>query len=290
MEAPATTSPRPKSPPLGSLGKELAAIQELPLTIALGLAVIVGLVGPLLFYQAVSGGLPTAVTAIPWLWLAAAMCIGSLSLATAIAAFLPSFLLSSDDRAASVAHAWIGAREVRRLFGSPTAAINIPTTPEEAETWLATQLDSAHLLPLRFEVLLMVRRFDQARAAVDRFPRSTPFEEYRAVEAGAMVDDQETGQADLTAVREALRQIPRGIDRSEATASLAVFEARRLVGHGDWRAPLVAARRDIPGSDWSILVRDMGMPIFRNIAPRVVLPIGAVIVLIAVGVTFLSLT
>ena len=227
METSAASTNGSISPPLGSLGTELARLQDRPLAIGLGLGFVVGLAGPVLVGLAVSGGIPTPDTALPWLWFAAGVCIGSFLLATAIAAFLPSFLLGSRDRTAFVVHAWIGAREVRRLLGSASAAVNIPTTPEAADKWLATQPDNERLLPLRFELLLMTRRFTEARAVIDRFPRTTPFDNYRVAEASAMVDDQETGQADLHAVRDALTLIPRGTDRSEATASLAVFEARQ---------------------------------------------------------------
>ncbi|MEX2548307.1 MAG: hypothetical protein WD830_11050 [Chloroflexota bacterium] len=46
MEAAAASSPGPKSPPLGSLGTELARLQEHPLTIGLVLGSVVGLAGP----------------------------------------------------------------------------------------------------------------------------------------------------------------------------------------------------------------------------------------------------
>jgi hypothetical protein len=268
------------------LGKALAEIQNRPLTISLVLGFGVGLAGPLLAYWAVMSGLPTRDNAILWLWLAAVVSVASLLAGTAVAAFLPSFLLGSTDRAASALHAWIGAREVRRMFGSATAAMAIPTTPEEAELWLATQPDTPRLRPLRFEMLLLTRRFDEARTAAVHFAGDTPLDDYRRAECLAMVDDQQTGHADLTDTRQALARIPRGIDRAEATASLAVFEARRLVGRGDWRTPLVNARSQVPGSDWSILARDMGWPIFRYLAPRVVLPVAALIVVISLMVTF----
>jgi hypothetical protein len=269
----------------------MAKILERPSFIALAVGFVVGLAGPWLTLRFIED-LPRSIepgSVIVLIWLAAAICIASLVGGSAIAAFLPSFLLGSRDRAASATHAWIGAREVRRHLGSAAAAIKIPTTPDEAVAWLVRIPDTPQLGPLRFELLLLARRFDEARLCLREFPLETPLDEYRAAEAAAVVDDQETGQSDISSAKDALARIPRGIDRVEATASLAVFEARRLVGRGDWRGPLVDARPHIPGSDWSILARDLELPIFRAIVPKIVLPVAGFIVVIATLVTVSSL-
>jgi hypothetical protein len=93
----------------------------------------------------------------------------------------------------------------------------------------------------------------------------------------------------LREAHEALARVPPGIDRAEAEASLAVFEARRLVGRGDWRARLSQVRQQIPGTDLSILTRDFGWPIFRYLAPRVVVPVAAFILAVSVVITLMSL-
>jgi hypothetical protein len=242
MEAPAAWQSAP-SPPIGSLGKELAKAQERPTEIALVLAFVIGLAGPWLMLQTIQqvADLNPEV-AVAVMWGAAAVCIASLTAGTAVAAFLPSFLLGKRDRQAAAAHAWIGAREVRRYLGSAAQAIKIPTTPEDADVWLVRTADTPQLRPLRFEVALMARRFDEARMIAAAYPRDTPLNEYRSAEARAMVDELQLGHADLSEAREALARIPRGVDRTEAIASMAVLEARKLVGRGDWRAPLVAAR------------------------------------------------
>jgi hypothetical protein len=290
MDVPTTVlGGSPPSPPLGSLGKALADIHERPLMISMGAGFVVGLGGPIGVYLLVDAGLPSAETAIAWLWAAAAVCAVSMALGTATAAFLPGLLVGKRDRAASAVHAWVGAREVRRMFGSASAAVNIPTEPEAAAQWLATQPDTLRLLPLRFEMLLLIRDFEGARAVIDRFPRESAFDEYRRADALATVDEQQYGRSDVQQMRDALARVPRGIDRAEAAASLAVFEARQLVGRGDWREPLVRARPEIPGSDLEILTRDMGWPIFRYLFPRVVLPVVGFIAAIAVLVTLPTL-
>lgn len=286
VSLPATPS---GSPPIGALAKELVQIQERPMLVSIAVAFVVGLAGPVLVMLAVEGGLPNQDEVIPWMWLAAIVCIGSLVVACAIVAFLPTLLLRGADRAASVVHAWIGAREVRRILGSSRAATKIPTTPETAQAWLDARPDSDRLRPLRFELLLIARRYDEARALIDRFPRATPLDEYRIAEAHAMIDDQTTGNADEFALRAAANRVPASVDRAEAMASLAVFLARRLVGRGDWRAELAAARRHIPGSDVLILTRDMGWTVFSYLWPRVVLPVAGLIVAIAVLVSLVAL-
>ena len=60
------------------------------------------------------------------------------------------------------------------------------------------------------------------------------------------------------------------------------------MGTGDWRVPLVAARPYIPGSDVAILIRDFGSTIFKFLWPRIVLPVGALIVAIAMVVTVMA--
>jgi hypothetical protein len=289
MEAHA--SPRASaSPPIGALAKELTRVQERNALISLGIAAVVGLAGPLLVLRAVEDGLAGRDGAVPWIWLAGAVAVGSLLLACAITAFLPTLLLRGDDRAAFVVHAWVGAREIRRLFGSTGGAFRIPTDPQKAEAWLAETPDTPELRLLRYEMLVMTRRYDEARELIDRFPRHTPFDEYRIVEAHAMLDDQSTGQLDEAALHEAAAGVPAGVDRAEAMASLGVLLARRLVGSGDWRQPLVEARPYIPGSDSAILVRDFGATIFNFLWPRLVLPLAALVVVVAVAITLMAQT
>jgi hypothetical protein len=135
----------------------------------------------------------------------------------------------------------------------------------------------------------MSRRYDEARRLIDTFARATPLDEYRVIEAHAMIDDQTTGDIDEAALRAAANRVPQGDDRAEALASLAVIQARRLAGRGDWRAPLAAVRPQIPESDLRILTRDMGWTIFSYIWPRIVLPGAALIVVVSLLVTVSAL-
>lgn len=278
-----------RPPPLGSLGRELATVHGRPLAIAVTLAAIVGFAGPLQFLNTVTGVQTGEINFTVSTWVAAAVALAALTAGALIAAILPPLLLFPRDRAAAAAHAWIGAREVRRLLGSASAARGIPTTPAEANEWLATNPDVPRTRTLRVDLLVLAGRFDEARRVADHLPRRTPLEAYRHAEATALIDEQSGHAVDLTALRSAALRIPAGAERSEGRASLAVFEARRLIGRGDWRAPLVAVRREIPGSDVSILVRDFGVPMFQIIARWIVVPVATLIVGMAVIVTAMRL-
>ena len=52
-------------------------------------------------------------------------------------AFLPGLLLAREKRAALAAHAWLGAREIRRALGSTSAVRHMPTSLETIGPWLA---------------------------------------------------------------------------------------------------------------------------------------------------------
>jgi hypothetical protein len=277
------------SPPIGALGRELVRVQTRPALVSLGVAAVVGLAGPLLVLRAVEDGFADRGGAIPWIWFAGGVTVASLVLACAVVAFLPTLLLRGADRTATVVHSWVGAREIRRLFGSTSGAFAIPTNPEQATSWLAKNGETDQLRPLRFEALVMARRYDEARELISRYPGLTAFDEYRIVEAYALVDDQATGQVDEAALREAAERVPAGDDRAEAMASMGALLARRLVGTGDWRQPLVAARPYIRDGDVEILVRDFGTPIFKKIWPWVVLPLGGLVLLLATLITVMAI-
>jgi hypothetical protein len=225
--------------------------------------------------------------ALAWLWLSSGLTIGALVLGVAIIALLPPLLLSRRDRNALAVSTWLGARESRRLLGGAHRAfvLGLPNTPARAEKWLAKHPDDDALRPLRVEILELARRYDEARAAIDRLPDATPIDRYRIAEARAVIDDLQTGRHDLSAVKLALEALPPGIDRSEASASLAVFDARRSIGRGDWRAPLLDARPQLREGDLGILIRDLGIPLWTVYLRRVVLPVAVLIIVLAGAIT-----
>jgi hypothetical protein len=207
--------------------------------------------------------------------------------ALAVVAIVPPLLLGRRDHAAFAAHSWIGAREVRRVVGRASRAIGLPTDAKSANEWLVRTPASDRNRVVRVDAFLMAGRFDEARSEAALLSERTPLEAYRKQEAQALVDDQTGSEVDEDALRAAVEAVPRGIDRTEAAVSLAVFRARRALPDGNWRAPLVEARAAIPGSDLQVLVADFSLPIFEILVRRIAVPFAAVIALIAASVTVL---
>jgi hypothetical protein len=285
IEASAHSSGGGRPNPLGSLGRELVGVLQPAQTVAaVGTAVVV--LGGLSF------GLPVVGQAVvdrigldATIWLLGAVCVAAFAVGTAGFCLLPPLLLSGVDRAALVTHAWIGAREARRLVDSPTALRRLPTSPEKARAWLARTPRTERLRPLTIDALILVGRFDEARAEAALLPDRGPLDRYRRREAVATIDDQQGRPVDIDGLQQAVTDIPHRLDRTEALASLAVLLARRAVNGGDWRAPLADVRQQIPGSDVEILVRDFGLPQLQILTRWIVVPFAGLLGLIALSLT-----
>jgi hypothetical protein len=219
------------------------------------------------------------VTAI-WAFAAGACVLVVITIA--VMAILPPLLLRGPDRTATVVHSWLGAREGRRALGRPARVASIVGTPEAMIRWLERVPPTDALRPIRFEVFLLLGRIDDASAEADLLVRRTPWEEYRYLEAHALIDEQRGIPLDEPALRRAIARIPAGDERVEAEASLAVNLARSALPDGDWRRPLLEVRPRVPGSDASILVRDFGLPTFEILLRRVGVAIILFIVVLAI--------
>jgi hypothetical protein len=277
---------------MGSLGRALVEVLA-PLQTAVVLVTLVVTFGLLYvsltadtFIDVVSE-VGRRVGATAGIWFFALLAAVLFALAVAIVAFVPPLLLRGADRDAMAVHSWLGAREVRRVLGRPSRAAELMGTPDAARRWLAETPPSDELRPIRFEALLLVGRFDEARAEAEALPDATPFESYRRSEAIAIVDDQVGRPFDEAALRAAIASIPPGIDRTEASVSLAVTLARRALPHGDWRRPLLDVRGLLQESDAVLLTRDFGLTIFDILARRVVLPFIVLMFVLAVAITVL---
>jgi hypothetical protein len=278
--------------PMGSLGRALVEVLA-PLQTAVVLVTLV--VTFALLYLSLTADtfidvvseVGRRVGATAGIWFFALLAGGFFALAVAIVAFVPPLLLRGADRDAMAVHSWLGAREVRRVLGRPSRAAELMGTPDAARRWLAETPRSEELRPIRFEALLLVGRFDEARTEAEALPDGTPFESYRRSEAIAIVDDQVGLPFDEAALRAAIAAIPPGIDRTEASVSLAVTLARRALPHGDWRRPLLDVRGLLPESDAVLLTRDFGLTIFDILARRVVLPFIVLLFVLALAMTVL---
>ncbi|MDQ2689036.1 MAG: hypothetical protein M3Y29_02015 [Chloroflexota bacterium] len=239
--------------PVGTLGTAISRDLESRLPIAIVISAAIGLAAPL-----------GSLAVVSWTDLRPSLTvIGLITVAGFVAAIvtavtLPPFLLGRPARAAFVAHTWLGAREAVRAFGSRGAAARMIGTPGGAARWAATQPETDSNRGVHAEVHLMLGDLDAARAVIERLPAGTPRERFDRALFEAIVAYQATGIADASAARSAAAEIPPGPEAVEAQVSLATFEARRRLPDGDWRAPLVDARRIVPESDATIILRDHG--------------------------------
>ena len=276
--------------PIGSLGrafvKVLAPIQTAVVAVTLLVAFVLLFLGLTAdpFYDAVIW-VGESIGTTPAIWVFAILAAALFTLAVAVISFVPPLLLRGVDREAFVVHSWIGAREVRRVFGRASRAAELLGTPEAARRWLETSQPTDDLRGVRFDALMMVGRPDDARVEAVAMPQRTPLESYRRHEALAIVDDQTGLGFDEAPLRQAIAAIPPGIDRTEATVSLAVTLARRALPDGDWRMPLVAVRGLLPESDAILLTRDFGLTIFDVLARRILVPFVILFFATAVVVT-----
>lgn len=276
-----SSSPTPRASPLakrapriGALGRALLAATARARTLSLVIAALVAGAAFVIVPSVVGwAGVDIADTAT-WDWLIAAAFCCSFALMLAIATILPPLFMNSRDRAAHSVLLWIGARETRRLYGAATEVYRIPTTPKAVWRWLAADDGDGRLDRLRVEILLMAERFDEARVIADRMPRGTAYEQFRADVARALVDDQSGLEPDVAGLRARIEHVPAGMEHVDAAAILAVLEARRMVGRGDWHAPLLALRPQIPETNWAIHARDFSWPTFvismRGVFPLIV--------------------
>jgi hypothetical protein len=260
--------------PIGSLATVTVRDLERPTLVAMGIGAIIA-VGSL----PLSWGLYSLLGIRPSLTVLGLIGVASLVVAMACMAFLPSLVLAPGKRAALAAHAWLGAREVARAFGSRDAARHLPTTPEVIGPWLAANPETDANREAHVELHLMRGDWDAARAAIDRMPDASPRDRFAREMSDAMLRFYRDGDADVTAARAAADALPPGTEAVEARVALATLEARRRLPDGDWREPLVQARRLIPESDTAILLRDHGAVLFRMLL-RVGWPILALLLLL----------
>jgi hypothetical protein len=250
--------------PIGALGAATVRDLEGPTTTALVIGAVVGVGAlPLAWWIYSALAVPPSMTVLGLIGVAGFVA------ALACTTFLPGLLLSARARTALVAHVWLAARDLRRSFGSPDAVRDIPVVPSEVPGWLASHPETDANREVIVEVHLLGSDWDAARRAIDRMPRAAPRERFVATILRAMLDYQRGAPVDDRAVRDAVEAVPDGVEAVEAAVAVAAFDARRALPDGDWREPLVRARRLIPEGDLPILLRDFGAVNFRTVLRRV---------------------
>ena len=259
--------------PIGALAAVTIRDLERPTTVAMVIAGVIAI-----------GSLPlgwwvySLVGTRPSLTLLGLLGVVSLALGMACMAFLPAFLLDPGKRAALAAHAWLGARETMRAFGSRNSLRGFPTTPDAIGPWLASHPETDDNREAHVELHVMRGDWDAARATIGRLPDASPRDRFTREMLDAMLRYQMGDDADDAAARSAADAIPPGPDAVEARVALALLEARRRLPDEAWHEPLVEARRLIPEADSVILLRDHGAVLFGTLL-RAGWPILALLVI-----------
>jgi hypothetical protein len=188
------------------------------------------------------------------------------------------------DRRAWEAFSWLGEWELdrfRALGGGPA----LPT-PNDIRRLLESSPDGPDLAWMRAEMLVMDRRFDEARAAAGTIPDDTPYGRVEREAALASIDWHSGGPGDTAALRSAVDAVipPTSDDRLRAEVVFASAEVRNLLGAGDPDPvrPMLAARDLLGPRADGILWRVTR----RRIWPKV-LQAALLIVLVVVGLDHL---
>jgi hypothetical protein len=167
-----------------------------------------------------------------------------LGLVTFVAVGTVTYLIAFQPRTrqALEVFVWLGEREIDQ-FSRETDS-RFPGTTRGAGRWLERHPEVAADLQQRVDVLLMAGEFDQAAEAARRLPATTAWERFTRE---LQIDHVERvlGSGDeRPEVRVAAAALETPEELREADALLAWSDAnRRALAGGDWREPLVAARR-----------------------------------------------
>ena len=142
---------------------------------------------------------------------------------------------------------WAGERDLRawqHAAGAQPWQLP-PTTPEAAERWLAAHPETEGSRGARIEVLLLARRFDDARAELTRLVVSSPADRIARADLVATQAFVERGTLELDALRQATAEAT-GDDHLDGVVRVAMLEVRAaLAVGGDWVTPLTSARAEL---------------------------------------------
>jgi hypothetical protein len=180
---------------------------------------------------------------------------------------------------------WAGERALRAWQAAAGAAFHVlpPTSRAAAERWLRGHPETERNRAARIEVLLVARRFDEARAALARLRVESAADRIAHADLLATLTFLERGELELEPLRAATAEAPAEA-RLDGLAALAILEARAALAAGEeWRAPLSAMRSRLGGAADGVLWR--GYFLRRMI---LLIPI-ALVVAFAFGVLGLAL-
>lgn len=261
-----TEAAGPKAPAIGDVGRAFIAATRRAELIGILIAVLVGpLITVLVSLALAMTSIGEAWTGFPFPWLSISdlvfvALLGLLWTAGAVW-FVPRAV-----RPALEAFTWAGERSLEAL-GSATGSERIPTSPEQADRWLARIQETDANRWARAEVLLIAGRFDEARETIERMSEATAEDRATRADLQATVDLVSRGTADLGPLREALSELG-GEARLATVVDMAILETRLALAAGtDWRGPLTAARAQLGVAADGILWRGYAMRRLRVLAP-----------------------
>jgi hypothetical protein len=252
------SGPASDPPRIGDIGRALAAGIGNRELWAIGIAVVVAPLLSILLAMAIALLTPwgDAWSTWPARWLSLSdFAFGVLIVVVWQAASV--LLVPSSLRGPMEVQTWAGERELgawQRATGSLPWQLP-PTTPAAAERWLARHPETAMNRGPRAEVLLVARRFDEARATLARIPVATVGDRIARADLVATTTFVERGELELGELR-AAAAAAEGEDRLDGVVRIAMLEVRAAIATGgDWVTPLAAARVELgPRADgvlWS---------------------------------------
>ena len=243
MSGPATEPPR-----IGDIGRALAGGIGNRELWAIGIAVVVA---PLLsILLAIAMSLFTswgdAWSTWPARWLSLSdLAFGLLIVVVWQAASV--VLVPAAMRGPMEVQTWAGERELhawQRATGSLPWQLP-PTSPAAAERWLARHPETEANRGPRTEVLLLARRFDEARATLARIPVADAADRIAHADLEATTTFVEHGELDMGDLRSATAAAA-GEVRLDGVVRIAMLEVRAaLATGGDWMTPLANARVEL---------------------------------------------
>jgi hypothetical protein len=233
---------------MGDIGRAFIAATRRGELIAIILALVLA---PLLYVVAsIAIGVMTPFGGVWGSWPLSWFTLGDVAFAVLLAIFWQGFailLIPRRVRGAMEAQTWIGERQLRgwqRATGSLPNQLP-PSDPDAAQAWLEAHRETEANRAARAEVLLLARRFDEARATIARIEGAEPLDRIARADLTATADFLEGREVEAEPLRRAAAAAD-GDDRLEAILDLAFLEVRlALQQGGDWLTPLDRARAEL---------------------------------------------
>lgn len=170
--------------------------------------------------------------------------------------------LPTRIRRAFEAYSWLGHADVQR-FKERTGA-PVPNRVDAMEQWLVATPSTPAMRLSRIEILAFLGRYGEASEELDAATADDADAAFELASLRQYIDWLERGSADMTALRAAAKDLPRGSEAYRSGAvTLAISEARiRLVeGDPDWTAPLEAVRGGLGTAALRATIVDTWRPI-----------------------------